>query len=179
MDIESEEWRQHREAAKRMREESRPESADRPLHPAGTFPLRVADMMPADDGKGKDGKPYPRLLIVWLSSKKDADGNPLWLFTKCPDNTYGGMRNGKPVGKPSRLRGIYEALAGHSLTDKEAEEIGPNYVHGLYALGKVTHWDRVSAKGAQVDVVMPMPEGMEVEIDLSSYVRPARLGGGA
>jgi len=148
------------------------------LHPAGTFPLRVADMVKAAPGKNlADGSEYPRVTLVWLSAKRDEDGNPLWLFTTAPMNTYGGMRNGKPVGKASRFRVILEALAGHPLTDDEAKSITPSYVKGLYALGKVSHWERGQLKGAQVDSVMQMPDGMEVDIPLDSYVRPPKLGG--
>ncbi len=153
-------------------------TTDRIIHPEGVVPLRLADAVKAKPGVNqKTGIPFARVTLIWLSTKKDPDGNPLWLFTTCPKNTYGGKKNGQSVGKPSRLRIILEALVGHTLGDDETENLVPSYVIGKYVLGKVTHWERNGATGAQVDQVMPLPEGMEVTIDLSSYVRPPSFGG--
>ena len=148
------------------------------LHPAGgPYIIRAADVFPATPGKDQTtGKPYPRLMIVSLSEEADTNGKPLWLFTTV------GPRMGTGKKGKTRLRVIAEAFLGHVMGEEEARNTAPatiaELIIGRYAQGTVSHWG--GGKGAQIDTFMPLREGSgHPDIDLSSYTRPAKLGGAA
>lgn len=157
-------------------EQEKPPQAEKVLHPAGgPYIIRAADLFRAEDGKDKKtGVPYPRFFLVSLSEQLDAQGKPLWLFTK------GGLKMGTGAKRKPMLRTIAEAYLGHVMGEEEAKSTSAATLHdlilGRYAQGMVSHWG--SGKGAQIDVFMPLREGApHPEIDLSGYKRPEKLGG--
>lgn len=122
------------------------------LHPAGMTQAVCLDILDLGVQKtfGKFGEKVQRkILFVWETTKKMADGSPFLLTKKYTASMY----------EKANLRADLEGWAGKRFTDEQVRRLDVEVFKGRNCLLNVVHSD--DEKYANIEGITPLMEGMQ------------------